>query len=62
LAIVFLARFYDNFTFVVSSWKDLRREMIRRMMTKTKGKAARMAPVCRPLSPPDQSRIAADRD
>jgi hypothetical protein len=40
----------------------LRREIIRMMMTKTKGKAARMAPVWRPLSPPDHKRMAAERD
>jgi len=45
-----------------SSLKDLRREMMRRMMTKTKGKAARMAPVWSPLSPPDHRRMAAERD
>ncbi len=28
------------------------------MMTKTNGKAARMAPVCRPLSPPDHRKSA----
>ena len=47
---------------LISSLKDLRREMISRIMTKTNGKAARMAPVWRPLSPPDQSRMAAERD
>jgi hypothetical protein len=45
-----------------SSLKDLRREIMRIIITKTKGKAARIAPVWRPLSPPDQSRIAAERD
>ncbi len=46
----------------VSCWKALNREMMRRMMTKIKGNVARMAPVWRPLSPPDQSRMAAERD
>ena len=48
--------------YLVSSLKDLRREMMRIMMTKTKGKAAKIAPVWRPLSPPDQRRMPADRD
>ena len=36
---------------------DTGREMMRIMMTKTNGKAARMAPVCRPLSPPDYMKM-----